>query len=36
MAKNKRVSASWVVRDAVAKYLAEDMPLFAERERPTQ
>jgi hypothetical protein len=32
LAKNKRVSASWVVRDAVAKYLAEDMPLFASRE----
>jgi hypothetical protein len=28
MAKNKRVSASWVVRDAVEKYLAADMPLF--------
>lgn len=28
MAKNKKVSASWVVRDAVDKYLAADMPLF--------
>jgi len=36
MAKNKRVSASWIVRDAVAKYLAEDMPLFADRERGSQ
>jgi hypothetical protein len=36
MAKNKRVSASWIVRDAVAKYLAEDMPLFADRERASQ
>ena len=36
LAKNKRVSASWVVRDAVAKYLAEDMPLFAARESATQ
>ncbi|MDA1273595.1 MAG: ribbon-helix-helix domain-containing protein [Verrucomicrobia bacterium] len=29
VAKSKRVSASWVIRDAVEKYLAEDMPLFA-------
>lgn len=35
LAKKKRVSASWVVRDAVAKYLAEDMPLFAAREGVT-
>ncbi len=33
MAKGKRVSASWVVRDAVEKYLAADIPLFAEREK---
>lgn len=32
MAKNKRVTASWIVRDAVAKYLADDMPLFVGRE----
>jgi hypothetical protein len=36
MAQKKRVSASWIVRDAVAKYLAEDMPLFAERGRDSQ
>ena len=32
LAKQKRVSASWVVRDAVSRYLADDMPLFAARE----
>lgn len=36
MAKKKRVSASWIVRDAVDKYLAEDAPLFAERGRDSQ
>ena len=35
LAMNKRVSASWIVRDAVAKYLDEDMPLFAENRRPS-
>jgi hypothetical protein len=29
IAESKRVSISWVVRDAVEKYLAADMPLFA-------
>ena len=33
VAKSKRVSASWVVRDAVEKYLAEDSPLFAATAR---
>ena len=28
MAKNKKVSASWVVRDAVEKYLTADVPLL--------
>lgn len=28
MAKHKRVSTSWVVRDAVDKYLQADTPLF--------
>jgi hypothetical protein len=28
MAKNKRVSTAWIVRDAVDKYLAADTPLF--------
>jgi len=32
-AKSKRVSASWIVRDAVEKYLAADLPLFASSER---
>lgn len=30
VARTKRVSASWVVRDAVGKYLAADMPLFSQ------
>ncbi|WCJ60308.1 ribbon-helix-helix domain-containing protein [Fontisphaera persica] len=30
VARNKKVSASWVVRDAVEKYLAADMPLFTQ------
>ena len=34
MAKNKRVSTSWIVRDAVANYLAADTPLLANLERP--
>ena len=29
MAKNKRVSTSWIVRDAVEKYLAADTPLLS-------
>ncbi len=32
-AKNKRVSASWIVRDALERYLADDMPLFANKEQ---
>jgi metal-responsive CopG/Arc/MetJ family transcriptional regulator len=35
MAKNKRVSTSWVVRDAVETYLAADMPLFAQQPNAT-
>lgn len=31
MARNKKVSASWVVRDAVDQYLATDMPLFKQQ-----
>jgi hypothetical protein len=34
-AKSKRVSASWIVRDAVEKYLAADIPLFSNNERRT-
>jgi hypothetical protein len=29
MAKTKKVSASWIVRDAVEKYLTADIPLLA-------
>lgn len=36
VAVSKRVSISWVVRDAVEKYLTADIPLFAKEERPTQ
>lgn len=32
IAKSKRVSASWVVRDAVTDYLHRDIPLFAKAE----
>lgn len=31
MAKSKRVSSAWIVRDAVDKYLAADIPLTKER-----
>jgi hypothetical protein len=31
IAEQKDVSASWVVRDAVKKYLTADVPLFAEQ-----
>jgi hypothetical protein len=34
-ARGKRVSASWIVRDAVEKYLTADIPLFADSERRT-
>lgn len=30
LAKSKKVSAAWVVRDAVDKYLTADIPLFAQ------
>lgn len=30
MAKAKRVSTAWVVRDAVEKYIAADVPLLAQ------
>jgi hypothetical protein len=29
LAKQKRVSTSWVVRDAVDRYLQDDLPLFS-------
>lgn len=28
IAKNRRVSLAWVVRDAVSRYLAQQRPLF--------
>lgn len=31
----KRVSASWVVRDAVRKYLDSDIPLLARNPSPS-
>jgi len=31
-AKLGRVSASWIVRDAVEKYLSADIPLFAKSD----
>ena len=35
VAENKRVSISWVVRDAVDQYLSADVPLFARIEKTT-
>lgn len=35
IARSKKVSASWVVRDAVDKYLAADIPLF-QQAHPVQ
>lgn len=32
IAKDKKVSVAWVVRDAVAKYVADQWPLFAEEK----
>jgi hypothetical protein len=34
IAETKRVSLSWVVRDAVDKYVAGDIPLFAHSGKP--
>lgn len=36
IAKDKRVSAAWVVRDAVASYLDARAPLFAREHRGTK
>ena len=33
IAKRKRVSTAWVVRDAVASYLGSQVPLFARGPR---
>ena len=32
IAKEKKVSLAWVVRDAVEKYLADKWPLFREQD----
>lgn len=36
LAKAKKVSASWIVRDALEKYLTADMPLFFRPEGLSQ
>ena len=33
IAKQKKVSLAWVVREATDQYLSEKWPLFAKRER---
>lgn len=32
IAKRKKVSVAWVIRDAAEKYIAEQWPLFAETQ----
>lgn len=32
MAKGKKVSNAWIIRDAVEKYIEADAPLFAMKE----
>ncbi len=32
MAKGKKVSNAWIIRDAVGKYIEADTPLFAVKE----
>ena len=32
MAKGKKVSNAWIIRDAVEKYIQADTPLFAMKE----
>ena len=34
IAKEKRVSVAWVIRDAAEKYVAEQWPLFASATKP--
>ncbi len=31
LARKKKVSVAWIVRDAAEKYIAEEWPLFAKR-----
>ena len=33
LAKKRKVSVAWVVRDAAEKYVAEQVPLFSEEVR---
>lgn len=32
LAKNRRVSTSWIIRDAAEKYVAEQWPLFGKQQ----
>jgi len=34
IAKEKKVSLAWVVREATEKYIADRWPLFGERKEP--
>jgi hypothetical protein len=34
LAKAKKVSAAWIIRDAVERYIQADAPLFAGRSAP--
>ena len=36
IAKEKRVSVAWVVRDAIRDYLSRDFPLFKGNEQDTR
>jgi hypothetical protein len=36
IAKQKKVSVAWVIRDAAEKYIAERWPLFADTSREVQ
>lgn len=34
LAKSKKVSVAWIVREAVEKYIADQWPLFAQGKGP--
>ncbi len=36
IAKEKKVSVAWVIRDAAERYIAEKWPLFAANQRGTK
>ncbi|MGC8519672.1 MAG: CopG family transcriptional regulator [Steroidobacteraceae bacterium] len=36
LARQKKVSTAWVLRDAAEKYIAEQWPLFAATASPTE